>query len=53
MVNYRVEDGEILVGDFDHPDYWRTMRQEERVDVLEAMVMDLYHKLARIRDAAG
>ena len=38
MVNYRVDDGEILVGDFDHPDYWRTMRQDERVDVLEAMV---------------
>ena len=50
MIDYKVDDGKVLIGDFDNLKYWRPIRDEEKIDVMLQMIIDLHVKFNRLKD---
>lgn len=54
MVDYKIEDGKVLIGDFDNlqanDEYWRPIRDEEKIEVMLQMIIDLHAKFNRLKD---
>jgi len=54
MADYKINDGEVLIGDFDNlqanGEYWRPIRDEEKIEVMLQMIIDLHVKFNRLKD---
>lgn len=54
MKDYMIRGGEVLIADFDNlqlnGEYWRPIRDEEKIEVMMQMLIDLHSKFERLKD---
>lgn len=52
--DYMIRGGEVLIADFDNlqlnGEYWRPIRDEEKIEVMMQMLIDLHSKFERLKD---